>query len=468
MKKILFFLIIITSFIFLPKTYAKTYKFYEDTYIDGIYMNKNDPSTKTTYYQKARFFRQADNYNFAYCIEPFNFFQQGSAYNETYYPTTLSESQRKNISALAHYGYGYTNHNDEKWYAITQLLIWKEADPNGDYYFTDTLNGNRINPFDNEINELLTLVNNSYLKPSFNSQTFHIVKGQDLVITDTNNIINQYTSQTTNAKINGNTVTITGLNEGSHQISFTRSDNTASNKVTFFQATDSQALVEIGNLDYTYCTIRISVDTNKITLKKVDKDTKTTEPIGEAVLDGVVYELLNSKKEKIKTITFKNNEATIENLEYGTYYLKEIKAGEGYTINKDLIEFTVSYEKRDKTITLENEVIKSKLKIYKEYGEDDNFHPEANIEFNIYNSKKELIKTITTDETGYAELELPYGTYYLEQNNTTEGYEKIEPFIFKVKDTEPLIYKLKNYKIEVPDTKTTSNSFISFLLNLLC
>ena len=37
---------------------AETATFYEAEYIDGIYMSKYNFTTKTTYYQKARFFRK--------------------------------------------------------------------------------------------------------------------------------------------------------------------------------------------------------------------------------------------------------------------------------------------------------------------------------------------------------------------------------------------------------------------------
>lgn len=471
MKKILFFLIATTSFIFLPHmAHAQTYHFYGAEFLDGIYLKRHDSSTNTTYYQAAQVYRHFETNDVAYCIEPFIGISENSEYTETFFPNNLTETQRKNISALAHYGYGYGNHTDIKWFAITQVLIWKEANPNDDFYFTDYLDGNRIDRFTDEINELQNLVAQSYIKPSFDSQTFYIVKGKDLVVTDTNNILDLYSSPIDIAKISGNTLTVTDLNEGSHQIALNRKDNKYGTPVVFYQSADSQDVLKIGDLDYTYTIIYISVDSNKVILNKIDKDTKSTKSNGEAILDGAVFELLNSKKEKIKTITLKKNTATLENLDYGTYYLKEIKAGEGYTINKKLIEFTVSAKNRSITLTLENEVIKSKLKIYKEYGENDNFSPEANIQFNIYNSKKELIKSITTNELGYAEVELPYGNYYLEQVNTTEGYEKVEPISFKVKDTKDITYKLKNYKIKVPDTKSNSffGSLISFLSDLIC
>ena len=53
---------------------AETATFYEAEYIDGIYMSKYNFTTKTTYYQKARFFRKNGTNEFAYCIEPFSFF----------------------------------------------------------------------------------------------------------------------------------------------------------------------------------------------------------------------------------------------------------------------------------------------------------------------------------------------------------------------------------------------------------
>ncbi len=471
MKKVLFFLITITSFIFLPNfAYAKTYHFYGAEFLDGIYLKRHDSSTNTTYYQTAQVYREKGNNNVAYCLEPFIGINSSSSYSSTYYPENLSETQRKNISALAHYGYGYANHTDVKWIAITQVLIWKEANPNDDFYFTDYLDGNRIDRFTDEINELNALVAKSYLKPSFDEQTFEVVKGKDLVITDTNNLLDLYSSPVDYAKISNNTLTITDLNEGYHQISFNRKDNTYRTPVVFFQSADSQDLLETGNLDYTFFKIYIYVDSNKITFNKIDKDTKSTKTTGEAELNGAVYELLNANKEKIMTLNLKNNTAYVENIDYGTYYLRETKAGKGYTVNKNLIMFKVNRNSRFQTIKLENEVIKSKLVIYKEYGEDSTFTPEANIKFNIYNSKKELIKTLTTNELGYAEIILPYGKYYLEQVNTTEGYEKVEPISFEVKDGKTITYKLKNYKIKVPDTKSTSffDALISFLIEILC
>ena len=108
---------------------AESATFYEAEYIDNIYMSKYQYSNKTTYYQKARFFRKTGTNEFAYCIEPLNFFNENSTYESTISPSYLSEYQKEMIKRIAYFGYGYKNHTDVKWYAITQLMIWQYAEP---------------------------------------------------------------------------------------------------------------------------------------------------------------------------------------------------------------------------------------------------------------------------------------------------------------------------------------------------
>ena len=139
---------------------AESATFYEAEYVDGIYMSKYQYSTNTIYYQKARLFRKSDTGEPAYCIEPFTFFNDNSTYESTLNPYNLSQEQKTKIERIAHFGYGYKNHTDIKWYAITQMMIWETADPySGSFFFTDYLNGNKIYPYQEEINEINYLVN---------------------------------------------------------------------------------------------------------------------------------------------------------------------------------------------------------------------------------------------------------------------------------------------------------------------
>ena len=105
MKQIIFFLMILIVIAVCSNTnvYASNANFYEGEYIDGIYMNKRANGSNTIYYQKARFFRQSGTNAFAYCIEPFNFFNESSTYTSTLTPSNLSAYQKTRISMIAHF-----------------------------------------------------------------------------------------------------------------------------------------------------------------------------------------------------------------------------------------------------------------------------------------------------------------------------------------------------------------------------
>ena len=214
---------------------AQDASFYEAEYIDNIYMNKYDYNANYIHFQKARFFRKTGSNEFAYCIEPFRFFNESSSYYSTTTPRDLTSSQIDRISKIAHFGYGYNNHNDSKWYAITQLMIWQEANiGKGDFYFTDSLNGNRIEPFNNEINEINNLINTYSILPSFSNKTYTIVEGNNLVLEDTNNVLNKF--KTDNIKKDNNKIELNNLKEGTYIYNLAKEDKIYNKPVIFYQS----------------------------------------------------------------------------------------------------------------------------------------------------------------------------------------------------------------------------------------
>ena len=199
-------------------------------------------------------------------------------------------------------------------------------------------------------------------------------------------------------------------------------------------------------------------------MTKIDKDTKTTTPSGEGKLEGAVYGLFNETNTQIATLTIGENKKTkITNLPLGKYYIKELIAPKGYQLDKEIHNIEITKENPTLKITLEDEIIKKKIKIYKTYDED-NKNPEKNISFSIYNKNNIKVATITTDENGEAEITLPYGEYKIVQENTTEGYHKIEDFTIKVKDMKEEKITLTDYKIKVPNTKT---NIILYILTII-
>ena len=194
MKKILLFLTL--SFIYLLGTTpvnATSDSFYEAEYIDNIYMVRYDKTTKTKYYQKARVYRRTSDGRLAYCLQPFiKFNPSDNTYETVSNLPDISKETLTRINDIIGFGYNYKTHTDLKWYAITQLMIWQAVEPNNEFYFTDTLNGNKIEPYNQEIKEINDLINKSYILPSFNNGTYYGIVNRDISITDTNRVFTYY------------------------------------------------------------------------------------------------------------------------------------------------------------------------------------------------------------------------------------------------------------------------------------
>lgn len=471
MKKVLFFLISLSLITILnsKEVNASTVNFYEGEYISGIYMNKAPlRGDITIYFQQARFFRQRGTNEFAYCIQPFESFDDKEFYEPTITPSSLTSYQRTRVSLIAHFGYGYKNHTDSKWYAITQLMIWKASDPEGDYYFTDTLLGNRIERFTDEIKEIENLVNNYLTNISFNNNEYNIVEDQELIITDSNNVLSNYTTDNNIATIQNNKLIINNLKEGNYKINLIKSENYYNKPIIFFQTNKSQDLVEVGNIFNIEASLKINVIKTSLTINKVDSITKTTTPSGQAELTGAVYELYDKSNNLIKTIEMDELTKIINNLVFGKYYLKEIKAGLGYKIDPNVYEIIISKDNNNIDLILENEVITKKVEINKVYKDNNNLTNEENAIFDIYDKDNNFIDTIITDSNGHAEITLPYGIYIIKQVSGMKGYQLVDDINISIEDEEILTYNLTNYKIKVPDTGISKDeSIFKLILQLL-
>lgn len=425
-------------------------------------MNKYDYNTHITYYQKARFFRQTNTNEFAYCIEPFTLFNENSSYYSSTNPYNLNESQIDRISKIAHFGYGYSNHKDPKWYAITQFMIW-QISSNGDYYFTDYLNGNRINIFQNEMNEINTLIDNYNKIPVFEEE-YTIISGNSLVLeNDFSNIkiIGE------NYSLDNNKLTINPTIEGVYTYNLIKEDNIYNKPYIFYESNNSQNLIETGNIPSINTSFKVNILKTEIELTKIDKDTKDIIPKGEASLDGAIYSLYDENNNLIQDLVIEHNQSIINNLPLGKYYLKEKESGIGYLLDTNIYEINITKEHSKHQVIVENKVIEKTITIEKKYGDTNILKEEENISFEIYNSKYERISTITTNNLGIASITLPYGTYTIKQINTTEGYNMVDDITITIDNTNNEVLELKDLRIEVPNTSTNSNILVLLIKLLL-
>ena len=86
-KNIIFLMTLITILIVHSNVKAASTNFYEAEKIDSIYTKsiKNG----TTHFQKSRFFRRKSDNKAAYCIEPFNFFDESASYETSINPNNI-------------------------------------------------------------------------------------------------------------------------------------------------------------------------------------------------------------------------------------------------------------------------------------------------------------------------------------------------------------------------------------------
>ena len=467
MQKKLFFLIMMMAIIFSSYKVVKAeeYKFYEAEYLDKIYMNKYDYATNTIYYQKARKFRNQRNGEVVYCIEPLTFFNESSTYETTTTPRNLTEQQINRIKKIAYFGFRYPGHEDGSWYAVAQIMIWRESNPTGgDYYFTDTLNGNRTNIYDWQIDEINRMIAEYDAEIPIQNQTITMIEGTEKEI-EIGNKLNYYTSNQKAIILEDGKIKINALEEGEYNIALTRTkENIFGTPFIMYQSPNSQTLMLGGDLEEKEVEFKVKVISNLIELEKIDEE--TTSPQGDAKLDGALYELYDEKQNVVETIEIIDGKGTIKNIPFGDYTLKEIQAGEGYTLNDTIYEIHLTEENPNAHL----KVIQKEVTIKKQYGEKENLQPEENITFEIINQKNEVVHTIKTNQEGISTFTIPYGTYTIKQINTTEGYELLNPFELIIKDTELETIELFDYKIPVPNTSTRDNKlfYLIMILLLLC
>ena len=438
MKKIIMAVILIV--VFIPSlVLAASDNFYEGEYLPDAYIKKFKNGATTGKYEQMRLFRRVSDNSPAYCIELWENVSEDETMNsvgtDTY--SLLSDEVLNKIELYAYYGYGYQNHTDLNWYTATQFLIWKETSPDSNIYFTDTLNGNKVDKFTDEMNEIISLVNTHYILPSFHANTYELGLKEELVIEDTNNVLSNYKVVTNylypTSIYDNNKLKINPSHVGSVNIILEK--GTSDNPTQIYTSNSSQDLLVRGNYKPVKSYIKLKVTGGKIYLSKIDKDTGSYTPQGEASLEGTSYGLYNTNDELVETIYIKSNgAATSKDLVYGTYYIKEKTTGIGYKLDNDKYEITVSKSSPTKYLTLSNEVIKSKIKIHKLYKplNTDEVYDEENILFSFYNNKQEKVGEIRTDKNGNGEITLPYGTYLVKQETSKENYKKVEDFTITI------------------------------------
>ena len=433
-------------------TYNETFND-KSQWISGDYILKVKGSTRK-YQQMTVITRNSDG-SFVYCIEPGTPVSDGAVYPgqdfDQSYVGQMTQEQWRRITLLAYYGYGYGNHTDIHWYTVTQYLIWQTVPHGYDIYFTDSLNGNRITKYTNEINELNRLVEEHNISPNITNDTIDMVIGDTVELTDSNNVLNKFEvvdTDNVSASISGNTLSITANDVGDGSVTISKRDKNYSHPAIIYYHPTSQDLMMRGAYDPIDVNLKIEIVGGKVSVKKVDMDTGLGIAQGDATLDGAVYGIYDLEGNRVGEVISKGGEYVTSDYlpSLGTFFLKEEKSSTGYELNETKYFFNITKDDLYPEVDVTEKVIERDLKIFKVYASDETgfLTGEPNVTFDIYlKSTGEKVKSITTDENGYATATLPYGTYTVRQVSSTEDHEMVEDFEIVVNEySEDPIYKL--------------------------
>ncbi|MDM8365422.1 VaFE repeat-containing surface-anchored protein [Bacillus thuringiensis] len=182
-------------------------------------------------------------------------------------------------------------------------------------------------------------------------------------------------------------------------------------------------------------------------IRKVDENKKP--------LAGAVFEVLTSDQKSMGTITTNDKGiALLDNMEIGTYVVKEVKSPVGYVL-QDTPQTVEIKTGEIATITAENQPIYGELEVTKVDVADGNVKlPHA--EFEIRNEKGDMVAKGKTNEQGIAKFKLGYGKYTYKETVSPDGYRlNEETFSFEIKQNGEIVkHTVADEKI--PSMQTTA------------
>ena len=435
MKKIILFMFLFLLGILRVMAYDVIENFHFGSKVPDTYVKilNNGNIRNTTIWM----IKKSDN-NYVYCIDPFtneiNGNYEGYVGNNELFG--LSKEQINRMNLLAYYGYGYQNHTDFKWYGITQFLIWQTLGYD-DIYYTDSSFNNRIDKNSQEIDELNNLVNNHFIKPSFDINNSYSI-GTEYTLIDNNNVLDLYDidySGDLDIKKEGNNLKVLSKQSGIYTIRFIKKSK-IDNDYILYNNDIRQNMFYPGKYEDVVYNLTLNFISGSIEINKQDREHITSRD--NTTFEGAVYGLYEDN-ELFKEISLDNNGfGILTDLPLGNYYIKEISSSCGYMLDDTKYEVNLTSNNNHQNIIVYEDVIENKFKIIKKYGNEitNNYYLESDVSFELYDSNNNLIDTYITDDNGEINMELPYGDYVLKQINGIDGYTINDDIKISVKNID--------------------------------
>lgn len=397
---------------------------------------------------------------FAYCIEPGKHITTYTYVGEEeFVDLGFSEELKEKLELIGYYGRDYPGHDNIRYSMATQALIWELTGVDTVTFWTgQNETGSEID-ITNERNEIMRLVDNHKTLPDFKTHYYGNLK-HEIRIKDSNNVLNSY--EVTNdglqdVYIDNNSLVIMPRTVGIYSVELSKR-NYNEFKTIIFVGKGDNSTQKIARLHFTKeikTDFTIVIDGISLLVHKVDEN---NNPIKIENIKFKVRDLTRGKDicsglpNCIHT-TGKDGFFITEPLDYGEYEIEEIEDQiiQGYSWNKNKLhivineetEFNYNEEYYDYIdLYFNNKSVTGSLEINKT-GEKEEFINNSvsyqeqslgNIEFNLYTSDDKLIKSIVTDNNGYAKVDnLPLGKYYLLEKTKLDNYIEQGKIPFEIK-----------------------------------
>lgn len=310
-----------------------------------------------------------------FCLDPWTPVVEGADYdyNESKYTkdvtnlgeanVPIDEATFRRLELIAYYGY-YGSADKRDWRAVmTQALIWNELGYTpkqftGDLTMTD---------FENFKAEVMEKVNNHKAFTSWNGSTKQIQKGQTIELTDENNVIQKLSIPSTQDgytfSLNGNVLSITASEEApaeSKTFTFTSADTSYEGASLVWFKSGSQTVGEFKIKDGNIGSVSLSTLPTTPPVEDVHEAEgafylrKTnTDKEGLTGVEFEVFQIQKDGSEKSigKFKTDKDGLLTVEGLEAGKYYVREVKAADGYKLSDKKIDFNIVAGQKASAVT---------------------------------------------------------------------------------------------------------------------
>ena len=420
MKKILFISLFILISLLPNHIKALESSFYEGEYIPDMYIKKFKNGNNTGKYEHMKVFRRKEDNRVVYCLELWESLNSNKSINGNEYPNyyNIDRSTLDRIVLIAYYGYGYKNHTDIKWYGVTQFMIWKEIEKDSNIFFTDTLNGNRVNKYESEMNEINDLVNKHNILPSFNDR-YIVNYNEEFQLVDTNNVLENYTVGGNLGVMHikeGNTLRITIKDIGDKNMHFRKIDNIYNSNPIIYVDNSGQNVLLPGSYPKIEKKITFSINANIIKIHKYLKEDNKIIP------EKAKFDLYDINGVLRKVIETDDNGYYEIALPYGIYTLRQVEGTPNHKFIDDL-EINSNSNNTIQEFNLYNEELIVPVQITNLDSESNLPILENNAEFVIKNNDTNEEIKLTTDNLGKTDIiNLKSDSYEIKQIKAVTNY----------------------------------------------